>query len=127
MSKDKSFFDSWDELKAESPETKAVLEEAETISHIITLLVKTRVEKGMSQRDLAKACGYKQSTIARIESCTVSPRLDTLVHIACVLGLKMSLQNQASPFGDIIRLADRTPKMRLESASLNFADLSAIC
>ena len=127
MSKDKSFFDSWDELKSESPEVKAVLEEAETISHIITLLVKTRVEKGMSQRDLAKACGYKQSTIARIESCAVSPRLDTLAHIARVLGLKMSLQNQTSPFGDIIRLIDRTPKVRLESSSLNFTDLSAIC
>ena len=91
MNKDKSFFDSWDELKTESPETKAVLEEAETISHIITLLVKTRVGKGMSQRDLAKACGYKQSTIARIESCAVSPRLNTLVHVAHALNLKVSL------------------------------------
>ena len=45
----------------------------------------------MSQRDLAQAAGVPQSTIARIESKALSPRVETLTKIGQVLGLEVEM------------------------------------
>lgn len=47
-----------------------------------------RIEKGMSQNQLAKLCNVPQSVISDIESgITKAPRIDTLQAIAAALGV----------------------------------------
>jgi predicted transcriptional regulator len=41
-----------------------------------------RIEKGLSQRELAERCGTTQSAIARLERGGRPPRIDTLLRIA---------------------------------------------
>lgn len=44
-----------------------------------------RVEKNLSQRELAELCGTTQSAIARLERGGRPPRIDTLLRIADAL------------------------------------------
>lgn len=60
------------------------------MAQIIDEIVSARLDKGLSQRDLAKLCIMKQSTIAGMETLQAVPRLDTLVKIAYYLGIKIT-------------------------------------
>ena len=62
------------------------------LTSIISTIVTRRIELGLSQRDLAALCKLPQSSIARIESCVVIPKLDTLIKIIIPLGLTISIQ-----------------------------------
>ena len=62
------------------------------LTSIISTIVTRRIELGLSQRDLAALCELPQSSIARIESCVVIPKLDTLIKIIIPLGLTISIQ-----------------------------------
>ena len=53
------------------------------------LLKAMRQKRGWSQTDLAKRCGVDQSTIHRIEVGAISPRFETVVKIARVLGVTL--------------------------------------
>lgn len=59
---------------------------------VITKIIKKRKEKGISQQKLADLMMMPQSTIARIEAEIVSPRLETIVLIANVLGLTIDFK-----------------------------------
>lgn len=61
---------------------------------VITELIRARGEQKLSQKDLAEKCGLKQSAIARIEGMEINPRLDTLIKIAYVLGLQLSIMKK---------------------------------
>ena len=80
----------WNQVKDKSPEKKKTVEVAEQMAQIIDEIVSARLDKGLSQRDLAKLCNMKQSTIARMETLQAVPRLDTLVKIAYYLGIKIT-------------------------------------
>lgn len=91
---DRKTFDAlWNELKEESNEVKELFEISESISNIINSIVYKRVEKGLSQRDLAELCGVKQSAIARMERLQAIPRLDTVVKVARCLDLKLKTES----------------------------------
>jgi len=49
-------------------------------------LIRIRLDKNMTQEDLANKSGLKQSAIARIENNGTLPRIDTVVKIAEALG-----------------------------------------
>ncbi|MGN1433669.1 MAG: helix-turn-helix domain-containing protein [Ruminococcus sp.] len=53
---------------------------------IISKLVKVRVEKGISQTQLAKLSGMHRSNICRIESGNQNLSLDTLIRLSMHLG-----------------------------------------
>lgn len=55
------------------------------------LLREARKRSGMTQRVAAARAGVPQSTIARIESGAMSPRLDTLTSILSALGFTIDL------------------------------------
>lgn len=84
----KSWIDVKDNIKSLEPEEK---EEIEIISKLVTEVIERRIEMGLSQRDLARLSGVKQPAIARLETLGSIPRLDTLVKILKVLGLKINL------------------------------------
>lgn len=49
-------------------------------------IVAARTEKGISQRDLAKASGVSQSVIARLETFDTNPTMETVLKILTALG-----------------------------------------
>lgn len=55
-------------------------------------LVSKRKELGYTQRDLAKMTGIKQSSIARLESNLVSPKLITVLKICKALDIDLLSQ-----------------------------------
>lgn len=78
-------------VKSIDSKSKRNMEETEEQAAIISAVIKTRTELGMSQRDLAAICGIPQSSVARIESHIITPRLDTLIKIMQPLGLKLTV------------------------------------
>ena len=63
----------------------------ESQKKIIDKIISVRKSKGITQKQLAEMTGLKQSAIARIESFSNSPQLDTLVKISFALDLKIEL------------------------------------
>jgi transcriptional regulator with XRE-family HTH domain len=64
---------------------------AENLTPIITALAAARHRAGLSQRALADKVGLAQSHISKIERGAVDPQTTSLVEIARVLGLELSL------------------------------------
>lgn len=62
------------------------------IKNIIATLKFRRLEKGYSQRDLAKLTGIKQSAIARLEQGKIYPRIDTIIIIGRALDLQVAFK-----------------------------------
>ncbi|MBQ9932187.1 MAG: helix-turn-helix transcriptional regulator [Firmicutes bacterium] len=91
MANETTFDKLWEDLKGDSDEARELLEVSESIALIINDIVRARINKGLSQRDLADLCGMKQSAIARMERLQVIPRLDTIIKIARKLDLKVCL------------------------------------
>ena len=58
---------------------------------VITILIKRRLEKGFTQRELARRVGTKQSAIARLESGTYNPSLDFLKKVTYALDARIRI------------------------------------
>ena len=76
---------------------KLLVEEYERLSsefQAIEELIKTRIRKKMTQKQLAEKIGTKQSAIARLESKKVkpNPRLSQLVKIAEALDSRLVIK-----------------------------------
>ena len=57
---------------------------------IIAQLVEARVEKGISQSELARVIGTQRSNISRLESGMQNPSLDMVLKIVSALGMTAS-------------------------------------
>ena len=79
------------EIKRTDPVGKEIIEEAEIEAAIISDMIRQRSAMGLSQRELAEMCDIPQSSIARIETGKITPRLDTLLKILKQLGLTLSV------------------------------------
>lgn len=74
-----------------SPEYRAHRAEREGFREIAWLLIKYRMDRGLSQESLAELVGTSHSQISRIESGRHRTNLDTLCRIAHALDLRMVL------------------------------------
>jgi transcriptional regulator with XRE-family HTH domain len=54
-------------------------------------LTKARKQAGLSQRELAERARLPQSTVARIESGVVSPRIDTFEWLLSLCGYRLAI------------------------------------
>lgn len=83
-------FKTWNEVRSElfSPEEIA---ESNLRVALMGELVKARKEQGISQRELEKLSGVKQPVIARIETGTSSPQLDTVLKLLAALGKTLAI------------------------------------
>lgn len=79
------------ELKKTNTQVKQDIEEMEMLVEIVSAIIDKRNELGYSQRELAKICGLPQSSVARIESYNVKPKIETLIKIMRPLGLKFTV------------------------------------
>ena len=87
----KTWNDYKEHVKAVDPVIAKDMEETEEIAAIVTAMVEQRNALGLSQRDLAAMCGIPQSSVARIESCKITPNLGTLLNILYQLGLTLTV------------------------------------
>jgi len=82
-----------DEL--EKFELKAMDEEEEYenfLIKLVTQIVKLRIEKGITQKELAKKLGTKQSAISRLENVSVNPTLKFLFKILKALDAEIKIE-----------------------------------
>ena len=81
----------WSEVR----EQLKISEEDENIIRIekdlIKTLVKIREERGMTQSQLAELCNVKQPLIARMETSSHSPQIDSLLKILIPLGYTLQI------------------------------------
>jgi len=73
------------------PEFKKVWKESEPEYLLARQLIKKRLEKKISQRDLARKVKTSQAVISRIETMNANPSLSLLKRIAKVLDADLQL------------------------------------
>ena len=76
-------------VKAQNEASRLTIEAAEKTIKIINKIVESREALGLTQRELAKKCGIQQPALARIETCKVIPKLNTIIKIAEAVGVKI--------------------------------------
>ena len=84
----------WEDYKKHvretNPEIGKDLDEIEDVSRIIGTMIERRHALKISQRELAELCGIPHSSVARIESGKIVPKLNTLLKIFKELGLQLT-------------------------------------
>ena len=83
-------------IKYRSVESKNEIEIAEKIASIISKLIVARNNMNITQEELAKKCGLKQSAIARMENLNVFPRIDTIIRVANCLNVDVGIREKES-------------------------------
>lgn len=73
------------------PEFKKEWDKSEAAYQVGRQLIKSRIEKKMSQRQLAKKAKTTQAVLSRIENMSVSPSVNLLQKIAWALGKKLEI------------------------------------
>ena len=58
----------------------------------ILALYETRTDLGITQQELSKKSGIRQSNISRIERGTCSPTIETLAELAYAMGKKLEIK-----------------------------------
>lgn len=58
---------------------------------IIEQVIKKRLDKGLTQKQLAEKIGTKQSAIARLEAGSINPSVAFLAKVAKALGGKLQV------------------------------------
>lgn len=83
----------WEDFKKQLKNDNSMqfIEEMETLAIIVSAIIERRRELGYSQRELADICGIPHSSVARIESCSVRPNVETIIKIMKPLGLTLSV------------------------------------
>lgn len=94
MSNGISFDEILKKAAAIGSEEKKTIEVAQELANVIDSIVSARISAGLTQRQLAKICGVKQSAIARMESLQAIPRLDTLIKVAKSLGVSIKIESE---------------------------------
>ena len=82
------------ERALKSPEVKAEYERLKPRYDLISAIIDARIKVGLTQEELAKRIGTKQSAIARLESGNVNPSISFLEKISHALGLTLKIQLQ---------------------------------
>jgi ribosome-binding protein aMBF1 (putative translation factor) len=74
-----------------NPKNKKVYDSLEVEFAIYNALVKARIEKKLTQKQLAKQLGIAQSALARFESGRTNPTLSFLQKVTSGLGLRLTI------------------------------------
>lgn len=85
----------WKTLKKEllkNPQVAQEYKKLEPHYQLISQLIEARLKKGLTQKELAKKIGTKQSAIARLESGSANPTISFLEKIAQAIGSRLIIQ-----------------------------------
>jgi ribosome-binding protein aMBF1 (putative translation factor) len=83
--------------EARDPAFRAAREADRVTSALADALIHARVQAGLTQEELAYRPGTTQSAVARLESGTRLPTVETLQKLAQVLGLRFVLSAPQRP------------------------------
>ena len=89
--------ENWKTVREEllqDPEVRREYEKLKPRYELISQLISARAKRGLTQAQLAKKMGTKQSAIARIEGGNANPSINFLEKLASALGTKLSIQLQ---------------------------------
>jgi len=94
MKTDRPSFNGFKAKAFENIEVKKEYDEFTPLFVIKKQFVATRLEKGITQEQIAQKIGTKKSNISRLESLnnSYSPNITTLIKYAQALGLKLDIR-----------------------------------
>lgn len=72
-------------------EFKSAWQEGEARYQVIRALIKARLEKGLSQRTLAKKAKTTQAVVSRLENMSMNPSVRVLEKLAAALDRKLEI------------------------------------
>ncbi len=75
-----------------NPVFRKAYEESEPEYQIARALIKARLERGYTQKELAKKLHTKQSVISRVENAKTAPTITFLKRLADVLNTSLQVQ-----------------------------------
>jgi DNA-binding XRE family transcriptional regulator len=84
----------WKEVKADMLKDPLLAEEVEQLKpeyELISQIIQIRIEQNLTQEDLAKRIGIRQSNLSRLESGRYNPSMQFLKKIAKGLGKELSI------------------------------------
>ena len=84
-------FDDFKKDLLKDPEFKKAYDALELEFSVIEQVIRRRLEKGLSQKQLAEKIGTKQSAISRLEGGNISPSIAFLEKVAKALGSKLQI------------------------------------
>lgn len=76
----------------QDPEVKSEYDNLDVLYNIKRQIIKLREEQGISQKELAKKIGTKQSAISRLENDDYNPSVELLDKVAHALGKKLDIR-----------------------------------
>lgn len=79
------------EASLEDPEFRREWEAQAAEREVMRLIVEARMAEGMTQAELAHACGMKPANLCRLENGNGNPSVATLSKIAHGLGRKLEI------------------------------------
>jgi len=79
-------------LLLKDPKVRKALKETELEYQIARALIRARIEKGLTQAQLAKKLNTKQSVISRVENAKTTPSLSFLKNLAKVLDTTLHVE-----------------------------------
>jgi ribosome-binding protein aMBF1 (putative translation factor) len=85
----------WNEIKKEmlkDPEFKKAYDDLEFEYKLYQLIIDKRIKEGITQKELARRMGTKQTAISRFESGNYNPTLSFLKKLTEALGVKLELK-----------------------------------
>lgn len=85
-------FNIWLENKLKNPEFKAEYDKLQPEFAVIQAILDARIKKGLTQNDLAKKIGTKQSVISRLESGRANPSVAFLKKLAEALNSSLQIK-----------------------------------
>lgn len=74
------------------PEVRKALKEFEPEYQIARALIRARIEKNLTQKQLASKLGTKQSVLPRVENAKTTPTVSFLKRLAAVLGMNLKIE-----------------------------------
>lgn len=90
--KDMISFDDYLEEQLKDPEFKEAYDELEFEFALYEAIIKKRANEGLTQKELAKRMGTKQTAISRFESGNYNPTLSFLKKLTKALGVKLEIK-----------------------------------
>ena len=85
----------WDTHKKillKDPKFRKAYEESQLEYEIARAIIRARIEKGLTQKQLAEKLNTKQSVISRVESANTTPSLSFLKRLAQALNTSLQVQ-----------------------------------
>lgn len=86
---------SYKQFKRELLKNRKVKESYEKLMpefEIVEMIIRKRIEKGLTQKELAEKIGTKQSAISRLESGNYNPTLRLLRKVSRAIGAKLEIR-----------------------------------